>query len=180
MVRKKCPKCGFYMTDNYCIKCGYIEGNSITDIQVYSNQVDDAEVLLGNDYQQVLHNEHLFLIFLMGPLYFWYRKLFFTGTVLYILDIMIRHQISIMDISWASLGFQPEFSPVICAWITIHFAYVILANSLVLKLCRAKVKIKRKMFPKSSPKFLQIPNIILLVLIIIYFILECMLWYYVF
>ena len=43
---KRCPKCNFYMKDNYCVKCGYYEGKSISNLDKYQESNNDLEISL--------------------------------------------------------------------------------------------------------------------------------------
>ena len=95
---EKCPKCGFNLTDNnYCVRCGYQKNMVVSE--KYDNKVTEEEIVLGNSYQSILHNENGFKIFLMGPLYLCYRKFIISGSLLFALDLFIRYKISTSDLS---------------------------------------------------------------------------------
>lgn len=75
MKQEKCPKCGFFLTDNnYCIKCGYQKNITINDLKLTGES--ELELVLGNDYQKILYGQNSILIFLLGPLYICYRNFF--------------------------------------------------------------------------------------------------------
>lgn len=95
---EKCPKCGFNLTDNnYCVRCGYQKKINIAE--EYDSKITEEEIVLGNSYQSVLHNENSFKCFIMGPLYLCYRKFIISGSLLFALDLFIRYKISTSDLS---------------------------------------------------------------------------------
>lgn len=177
---KKCSKCGFNMTDNHCIKCGYIEGVSIIDIDKYDNSITSKELVLGDSYQKVLHNENSLNIFLMGPLYFCYRKFILLGTLLFLLDLFIRYKVSTADLSFFSLGLIQETPPVIFVWFILRIIGIPFLDIIVLKLCKIKFNIVKKMMPIQYQEFLLRNSKSSLLIVVVYFVIECLLWYYVF
>lgn len=177
---KNCPKCGFKMTDNYCVRCGYIKGGSITNIEKYDSFIAEEELVLGNDYQKVLHNENSLKIFLMGPLYFCYRKFLIVGTLLYSLDIYIRYMVSTTDLRIFSLGLMHEMQPVIFVWLVLRLIDTIFLDVLLLKVCKLKIRVLKLIMPNKYKEFLSKTNRPSLLIVIVYFIIECLLWYYVF
>ena len=85
----KCPKCGFYMKENYCVKCGYYEGASVSNIDRYEKKTNDLELLLKDEYQKIIYNKNLLLIFLLGPLYFCYYNCFLLGFLLIFVEFIL-------------------------------------------------------------------------------------------
>ena len=164
---EKCPKCGFNLTDNnYCVRCGYQKNMVVSE--KYDNKVTEEEIVLGNSYQSILHNENGFKIFIMGPLYLCYRK-------------FIRYKISTSDLSaLLSLGLYQETPPVIFVWLLLRIIFVPFMDIIVLKLSKIKFNVLKRIMPNKYQEFLLRTNNSSLLIVIIYFILECMLWYYVF
>ncbi len=177
---EKCPKCGFNLTDNsYCVRCGYQKNMVISE--KYDNKVTEEEIVLGNSYQSILHNENNLKIFIMGPLYLCYRKFIISGSLLFALDIFIRYKISTSDLSaLLSLGLYQETPPVIFVWLLLRIIFVPFMDIIVLKLSKIKFNVLKRIMPNKYQEFLLKTNNSSLLIVIIYFILECMLWYYVF
>ena len=177
---EKCPKCGFNLTDNnYCVRCGYQKNMVVSE--KYDNKVTKEEIVLGNSYQSILHNENGFKIFIMGPLYLCYRKFIISGSLLFVLDIFIRYKISTSDLSaLLSLGLYQETPPVIFVWLLLRIIFVPFMDIIVLKLSKIKFNVLKRIMPNNYQEFLLKTNNSSLLIVIIYFILECMLWYYVF
>ena len=178
--KEKCPKCGFHLTDNnYCVRCGYQK--STKTIEKYDNKLTQEEIVLGDSYQSILHNENGLKVFLMGPLYLCYRKFILSGSILFALDIFIRYKVSTSDISaLLSLGSYHETPPVIFVWLLLRILFVPFMDIIVLKLAKVKFNILKKILPNKYQEFFLKTNNKSLLIVIVYFILECMLWYYVF
>lgn len=178
---KKCPKCGFLMRDKYCLKCGYIDERFVDEIT--KDTSSDMELLLKDDYQKIIHYNNSILIFIMGPLYLVYRGFILLGTIMFILDIFIRYYISTVlsyCLDTFMLGIQGEISPVIYFWFLIRLIYVLFLDVIVVKLSKEKIKIYKNSFPNKYKTFLELINVNNYFLVIIYIVLECLLWYYLF
>ncbi len=83
---KKCPKCGFKMTDNYCLKCGYTKNIFINNMDKYKENISDIELYFKDSYSSILHSENNKKIFLLGPIYLSYRNNFILGILFCILE----------------------------------------------------------------------------------------------
>lgn len=179
---EKCPKCGFNLTDNnYCVRCGYQKKINIAE--EYDSKITEEEIVLGNSYQSVLHNENSFKCFIMGPLYLCYRNFYLIGTIWFALDIYFRHKISVTDFDLfnkLSLGIIQETPPVIFFWFFQRIIFTPFMDIIILKLSKIKFNVLKRIMPNRYQEFLLRTNNSSLLIVIIYFILECMLWYYVF
>lgn len=136
-INKTCPKCGFYMTNNNCVKCGYYEGKSISNIERYKNEVSDVQALLKNEYQKIVYNKNLGLLFILGPLYFGYYHCIFFSIIGIILEF---------SISWI-LGMSNDGSNIIILFFLIinRTIYVLFGNTVLLKLLNKYIsKLKEK------------------------------------
>ncbi len=136
---KKCPKCGFILTDNnYCIKCGYYKGKSISNIDKYENEIDDLQFLLKDEYVKIVHNENLGLLFILGPLYFSYYHCIFSSIIGIILEF---------SISWI-LGMSHGGSNIIimCFLLFNRIIHIFFGNTILLKILKiytTKLKTKK-------------------------------------
>lgn len=84
-----CPNCNSIMKKSYCYKCGYMKNGNNIKTEDNENQFDQIKVYTGDEYDKILRNESKLIIFILGPLYFSYRKLFLTGIIFSLLDIFI-------------------------------------------------------------------------------------------
>jgi len=182
--KRKCPRCGFNMVSNYCIKCGYIEGFSDIEANVNpKNNSDDLELVLGDSYQDILHNENSLKCFIMGPIYLCYRNFYLIGTIWFALDIYLRHKISTTDFiffSKLSLGLIQETPPVVFFWLFQRILFTPFMDLIVLKMAKIKFIFFKKIMPNKYYDFFNKTNKCFYFVFIIYFIIECLLWYYVF
>lgn len=134
-----CPKCGFHLTNHtYCVKCGYTKNVFSTDMKKYTNQ-NDVELYMKNSYKKVVYNKNLFLIFLLGPLYFSYFKFYGIGFLLFFLEFMGAYFIFYF---FFTFGFGIE--PLVIYYLGSRFFYVIIANFVLLKLIRKRVNSMKK------------------------------------
>ena len=134
---KKCPKCSFSMKDNYCVKCGYYEGKSVSNIEKYQNNTNELEILLKDDYQRIIYNKNLLLIFFLGPLYFCYYNCFLVGTLLIPIEFILI----------CIFGMLSEGSLLVILFILFisRIVYVIFGNTLLKKILMNKIeKIKEQ------------------------------------
>lgn len=81
-----CPKCGKSNFKDYCIVCGYMKNGNYIRKTRYENS--DLEIMLGYEYDDIIHNTNNLKVFLLGGLYFCYRNCFFVGFFLEILNIL--------------------------------------------------------------------------------------------
>ena len=135
--KKNCPKCGFPMKETYCVKCGYYEGESVSNIKRYQTETPLPQTLLKNEYQKIIYNKNSIEIFLLGPLYFGYYNCIFQSIIGIIIEFLLLCIIGISNNGDDIL---------ILVFLIINRAlYVILGNTLLLKLLNKKIiKIKRK------------------------------------
>lgn len=86
----KCPRCNTEMSENYCIKCGYL----IHEQEEYQLKRDfmDKNLLadfLGMKYAYFLERKFNVSAALLGPIYIGYRKLWKEGILCLLLDILL-------------------------------------------------------------------------------------------
>lgn len=133
MIKEKCPKCNFYLTDNYCVKCGYTKNVFVNDNNQYNN-TNDIELYLKNTYPKIVYNKNLLCIFILGPLYFSYFKFYLLGFILFTIEFMISYLINNI---FGPLGFGIE--PILIFYLLSRLIYVIGSNSILLKLLNKKL-----------------------------------------
>lgn len=140
-----CPKCNGKIIDNCCVKCGYLtNGNKIENREIDKNY---ELKLFNKDFDIINRNKNLFLVFILGPLYFSYRGYFFLGTVLTLIDFLyFFYSSSFISILLSLKGIW--YSNVIAIIITIIFSrlfYIIFSNAICLLIDKYKIKkIKNK------------------------------------
>lgn len=130
--RNKCPKCGFYMTDNYCLKCGFAANIYLTNLEKYDESVSDLELLMKSQFQKCIYNENLFLIFLIGPFYFSLNMHFLISIILIFIDCFFGTVIGIF--------FSKGIFPVIIYFFLLRVLYVMFSNELLILLNKVKIK----------------------------------------
>lgn len=159
-ITKKCPHCGFNMTKNYCIKCGYYEGKSVSNINQYTEKVDDLQLLLKDEHLKIIHQKNLGLLFILGPLYFGYYHCFMLSIMGIILEF---------SISWV-LGMSHDGSNLIIIFFLLinRILYVLFGNIILLKtLNRYVTKIKEKKANKYQEiLFYRAPKSILYLMLV--------------
>ena len=167
---KRCLKCGFSMKENYCVRCGYYEGKSVSNIEKYQNNTNELEILLKDDYQKIIYNKNLGIIFLLGPLYFCYYQCFLLGTLLIPIEFILTCIFGMLS--------EGSLFVILFTLFISRMVYVIWGNTLIKKILTNKIKrIKEQtpnsyqeilfsMKPKSFLKVLEAIFIYLLIIII--------------
>ena len=82
-----CPNCGKEMYKDFCMHCGYMaNGNYIK----MDNEQDNTDLkkILGIDYYNIEDGKLSVISLVFGPLYFCYRRYFYLGLILGVLDIL--------------------------------------------------------------------------------------------
>ncbi len=140
-----CIKCGGSIVDGCCTKCGYlINGNRIQD---KSTDINLELKLFNKDFGKISRNKNLFLVTILGPLYFSYMGHFFLGTFSVLFDYIyftyafqFFDAINIVTINMFNTPFQTIFIILIN-----RLFYVIFSNTICLSLDKNKIKrIKKK------------------------------------
>lgn len=89
----KCPTCGTINKENYCIKCGTLimKDGTIGKINTEEkkNIYDDLELFVGKNTEKILHKGFNYSAAFFTPVYFLYRKCFWEGTILLILEYFL-------------------------------------------------------------------------------------------
>lgn len=171
MKKEKCPKCNFYLTENYCVKCGYTKNIFSTNIKKYDS-INEVELYLKDNYQKVVYNKNLLLIFILGPLYFSYFKFYILGFTLFIIEFMISYVINNL-LSPYGLGIEP----LVIFYFISRLFYLLFSNLLVLKLIKKKIttmKEKNRDLPKNACSLYSLAITIFLMLIFLFLFL---IWY---
>ena len=168
-----CIKCNGKIVDGCCIKCGYLDsGNQIENIQIDKNE--DLK-LFNKDFDIIIQNKNLLLVFILGPLYFSYRGYFFLGTILGIIDYLIfYYSMNLFNILVIIFGgFQISM---ICFFIN-RLIYIIFSNYLCVLIDKFKIKKLKKKYKenyKDKLKEYKHNKYYLLITLLIYFILIMM------
>lgn len=82
-----CPNCGIDLTNNYCMKCGYMIGD-----HKINNKIDDTDFLcdyLGVKYSKFKDKHFNIPAFFFGPYYLAYRKFYSLSFIMAIGDIIL-------------------------------------------------------------------------------------------
>jgi len=168
-MKSICPKCGFYMLDNNCPRCGYQSYSPYDD--KYKNEITDLEFFLKGDYKKIVFNKNLSLIILLGTLYFAYYRFYLPSLILSILELSIHY---IMGRNLGNgLGSILFFLIFTLDIIILRTIYATFFNSLLLNLANKRLsKIKKKdnyqeEIYKYEPHSILPPIIIILTFILI-------------
>lgn len=144
----KCPKCGFQMKRNYCMHCGFMKNGRIITKEGTNPKALDAEIYLGERFDTICHNDNTRLIFLLGPFYFCYNKLFFLGVSCVLLDFLIVMAFSYMPIEFG-------FLKLIFAFLTDRVIYMTFSNIIYLKILNKRIEKLKKKYPDNYTEILQ-------------------------
>lgn len=136
-----CKRCNGKIVDGCCVKCGYMDnGNNIQNIEVDKNE--DLK-LFNKDFNIIVQNQNLLLIFILGPLYFSFRGYFFIGTILGILDYLLFYYI--MDLSKILIIVFGGFQIGMINFFINRLIYIIFSNYICLLIDKLKInRIKKK------------------------------------
>jgi len=148
----RCEKCDGKIVGGCCTKCGTLQnGNKIMQVEVDKNE--DLK-LYNKDFDIINQNKNLFLIFLLGPLYFSYRGYFLLGTVLGIVDYLLLYYMmnNVLNIIIFILGSMWVF--LLYMFINRLF-YIIFSNYLCLLIDKYKVKKIKEKYKKNYKSILK-------------------------
>jgi len=172
------PKCNGKIVDGCCVNCGYLEnGNQIKNKNIDKNE--DLR-LFNKDFDTIITNKNLLLIFILGPLYFSYRGYFFLGTILGIIDYLVfYYSMNLFNILVLIFGgFQVA---IICFFIN-RLIYIIFSNYICVLIDKFKIRRLKKKYKenyknklkeyKHNKYYLLITLIIYLILIMSFIILK--------
>ena len=85
----KCTNCGGKIIDGCCISCGRLINGNIVDVNKETKDKFYLQKLFNDNFDIIYRNKNLFLVFVLGPLYFSYRGYFIIGTILTFIDFLI-------------------------------------------------------------------------------------------
>ncbi|MCM1370922.1 MAG: hypothetical protein NC181_03420 [Clostridium sp.] len=145
-----CPKCNSKIINNCCIKCGYmLNGNYVGKVSKIDKFEDQK--LYNNSFDRMQRNKNKFLIFLFGPLYFYYRNHFIFGIIISALDIFISYFICSLTKQFFTL-YLYELGQFLISLMFLfkRFLYTIFSNTICLKL--DNIKIKKIKYNKNNYK----------------------------
>jgi len=148
----RCEKCDGKIVGGCCTKCGALQnGNQIKEVEIDKNE--DLK-LYNKDFDIINQNKNLFLIFLLGPLYFSYRGYFLLGTVLGIVDYLLLYYMmnNVLNIIIFILGSMWVF--LLYMFINRLF-YIIFSNYLCLLIDKYKVKKIKEKYKKNYKSILK-------------------------
>ena len=137
MKKEICPRCGSMIKNNYCVKCGPAN-NFYVEKLTKNDKKTDLELFMKDSYKKAKYNNNLFLIFIMGPLYYSYYKLYFLGFILFAIEFFLCFYVHNLLFY---LGFG-MFS-IILFYICSRTLYLLFTNILLLKLMKLKLNIIR-------------------------------------
>lgn len=145
-----CPKCGKSNFKDYCIVCGYMKnGNYIGKTK---SENSDLEIMLGYEYDDIIHNTNNLKVFLLGGLYFCYRNCFFVGFFLEILNILFVYFNAYIGsfIDLGSFNFSDFFF--LLSIIIEKTFWVMFANQLYIKCAKRKLNRWKKKYSLDEYK----------------------------
>ena len=141
----KCPKCNSDIVDGCCVRCGYLlNGNFVRNREVEKNE--DLK-LFNKDYESLLYNKKLLLIFILGPLYFSYRGFLITSLLSIIIDRYLYFLF--MDIVNHSIFMLSSFSMQLIYFVISRLIYVIFSNSICILIDKLKIKMYKMIYKEN-------------------------------
>ena len=139
----KCPKCSGKIKDGCCIRCGYLSnGNQIKD--EYTDKNYELK-LFNKDFDSINMNKNLFLIAILGPLYFSYRGYLIIGTILGLIDFILFYYLVLL----VSI---PIFSSTLMCYLYIfldRLLYVVVSNYICILIDKFKIKMYKKKYKSN-------------------------------
>lgn len=173
-----CPNCHKPMTENYCMFCGYMKNGNF--VKSKSNpKITDEEKYLGLEYDQILHQKSFLANLILGPLYLCYRKFFWTGFFLGILEILFLY---LTDFIFSPFYFFYAYNLGVIMtrlnFIILRIFWIGFGNTIYLKLLKRKIKrIKNKkeietyiINQKTKNRNIFYPIVAIMIYLIFYFI----------
>lgn len=167
-----CSKCNGKIVDGCCVNCGYLEnGNKIQKKEIDKNE--DLK-LFNKDFDTIVQNKNLLLIFILGPLYFSYRGYFLIGTILGIIDyLLLYYSMNSLDILIMIFGSFQIFA----LYLFINrLIYIIFSNYICILIDKIKIKrikTKYKENYKEKLKSYKHSKYYLLLTLLVYIIIIC-------
>ena len=168
---KRCPKCNFYMKDNYCVKCGYYEGKSISNLDKYQESNNDLKILLKDDYQKIIYQKNLLLIFLLGPLYFGYYHCCFYSLMFIPVEFIFVCILGMM--TYGSLLF------IMLSLFVSRISYVIFSNALLIKMLNKRIKKIKSVYSENYKEVLfsmKEKSFFYLIIPVLFYLLVIVIW----
>ncbi len=140
-----CPNCNGKIIDGCCINCGYlINGNKIDK----SNETEDKyflQKMFNDDFDTIYRNKNIFLVFILGPLYFSYRGYFIIGTMLTFIDFLIYcFNVTIVNRFVLNSIFSTPL--IIFCVVFSRTIYCLFANTICLLIDKIKIKVIKKIY----------------------------------
>ena len=151
----ECTNCGGKIIDGCCICCGQLTNGNVVDVNKQTEDKFYLQKLFNDNFDIIYRNEKLFLIFVLGPLYFSYRGYFIVGTIFTFIDTLIN----ILSMYIISIFIKnPTLLNIIVAFYLMfnRLVYCTFANSICILIDNLKIKrIKRKYKEKYMEKIVN-------------------------
>ncbi len=135
-----CPNCGKEMYKDFCMHCGYMANGNY--IKMDNGQDDtDLKKILGIDYYNIEDGKLSIISLLFGPLYFCYRRYFYLGLILGILDILSFVLIGYLYNTFLSSIISIPIIIVLVIYLLLDRAFwVFINNKIYIKLLKKKIE----------------------------------------
>lgn len=147
----KCPKCNGNIVDGCCIKCGYLSsGNMIHDKEI---EKYEDEKLFNKDFYKLYNNKRLFLIFILGSLYFSYRGFLFTSIIVGLSNCFLY--LCYYNIIDNSILTYAQLQMGIVYFVITRLLYVIFSNSACIMIDQIKISIYKKIYKNNYKEKLK-------------------------
>ena len=145
-----CPKCKKANFKDYCMFCGYMTNGNYVKKTI--KEVSDLEIMLGYEYNDIIHNNKKLKLFLLGPLYLCYRNCFTTGFFLEISNILFicfnTYIGSLINLNFSNLSIFFFFSSIIIEKVF----WMAFANQIYIKITKIKLKNWKKKYSQDEYK----------------------------
>lgn len=152
-----CPKCNIKLEKGICLKCGYMENGE--QIEQFKKEDKYTDIRIYNeDFEQMNTNQNKIVNFLLGPLYFSFRKHLIIGTIISLLAFLVLY----IEIKITNYFLQIGTLCTLLAFFNITFyiiinriLYMALSNPICLALDKMKIKIIKQRNKNYIDKFVN-------------------------
>lgn len=165
----RCPNCNALMLNGCCVRCGTLENGNQSNNEYVSKYDDDRKY--NDDFDMMYRNENWYTPFIIGNLYFSYRKHLLLGIIFGIIDFALFYFLSY---SYSKMNFANLYLYYYIMFffeLLVRTLYSIISNSICLSLDKRKIKKlkkKNKFLPTGDRKsiLLAFLNIFIYIFII--------------
>ena len=152
-----CPKCNIELDKGICLKCGFMENGE--QIEQFKKDDKYTDIRIYNEDFEVMNtNQNKYLNFILGPLYFSFRKHLIIGTIISLLAFLVLYlemKLTQYFLLIGTLCTLLAFFNITFYIIINRVLYMAFSNVICLKLDELKIKIIKKHNKKYIEKLVK-------------------------